>query len=748
MNRKIILYNNLYNQNCCNSCKKEFVIKDKLTCYLNLLRKFFNKYYPNYILGLIGNQETIMTDLVSNGFYTDDTSIFLHLNNNPTMVRTFGTQNKKINRTRKFSSYVSIYNQLPTFIKQMISYVNRFVPYENNNSSRGNFSIKIKNDGSIKRINGKISNNLGIHQLGLIKKKYLGTLNSYGYGSHNGNDFLWTYNNLKIPVYDNMSVSPLKLKLLLLSYYLRGSVMTGRTSNASFLSNLYTNFNSHPISSFLQSIPFTNISETFMFLMMFLFSSNLNDISTDYTVSTGTSYTYTGGIWIPTTSYSLTPKTDVYGNLDVNESAPIYFDTSGSPALDVIVLNDSIASTDTSGNFNLVDGSGNTLTTSAFKNYINSVSYDLSDNIFTYQLISGIEDLSGNSVNNITGYKIYDPSGNIYSTSNYNFFNTSYTEDNITSFSFKQGFDSSGNSLYSFFDLYEVGTNENLNIDYSIVDNEYNTLNTNLNSILGQFIDTETELGIQGNEYSNSFLTILNFAKYVDSYGLDLFITNQLLYDTLKDNGETVDASYNIYIENNLTENNSNIYYFYSVNNSLELYNFFMLQSGVLAYPTVDTTFTNLFLNSSGVSLGIITSLDYVNRLITEAGQTTITDDIVTEISADNSLISSSISLALSIILTIITVGATAALTVVQAAEVGDEIDSAATAASSILKVVKISYNTVKEGTQATSTGIQIFDAVFNIIEGLEADADFVSKIGSVISAVGSLALSGSTGLE
>ena len=35
-------------------------------------------------------------------------------------------------------------------------------------------------------------------------------------------------------------------------------------------------------------------------------------------------------------------------------------------------------------------------------------------------------------------------------------FNTSYTEDNITNFSFKQGFDSSGNSLYSFFDLYEV----------------------------------------------------------------------------------------------------------------------------------------------------------------------------------------------------------------------------------------------------------------------------------------------------
>ena len=738
--KKITLINNLYNKDCCNVCKKKIKLPDKLTCYLNYLKKFFRKFFPNYFLALIGDNENILTDLLVNGYKTSDSSIFIHLEDS-SMIKNFtgsldNSLNKNIDHNIKIvNESVFLYNSLPVVVKKMINYVNNFVPYKNNDTPKGSYTIKLSS-GKFINIKDGIPNNLGIHRLGLIKRSYINILNNFGFGADGDKKFLWKYGNLIIPVYNSYTAPSLKLKLILFAKYIKGSILSGRNANQDFINLLNTNQSVYPAVPLILTQDFSELSSVIVFIMLYLLNSvNAYAITSETTKTGFFSALPPGSI---TTNYSIDAITDIYGNIDLENDFSIYFDSSGNNSFDVVLLDTSgVSIGDLSGNFNLVDNSGNTIFISNLKDYVNSTTYDLSNNVFTYNLVNGIKDLSGVDVNSLNGYKIYDPSNNIFTNPTYNFMDTSISGD-TTTYDFKNAFDSSGNSLLSFFDLYTLSldTDDDYHIDYTIVENDYSQIESELNSLINTFINFENDVGRTfNNALSNNYLVILNFAKYLSSSistdgtsntEITNFITSQIYYDALKDADDIVDASYNILIRSDFV--NSGQIKSYTLNNTLELYAFYLTHSSILSYPITEDL-SNIFIDSSGISLGINNSTDYLSLLINGSDTTSLTNDIVSQLSVVSNIVSLASGIATAVVFLIIGIAIAVATAGAGTPTIG--VGFAA--------FFGLSVEVLTSGFAIGATTLETFTAVMSIIGAVNSTRKLITDIVSLANQVDTL---------
>jgi hypothetical protein len=712
MINKILLFNNLYNKdNCCRGCRRYVKVYDKLTCYIKFLKKYFKLYFPNYILTLIGDQENIFTDLISNGIQLGDKSIFIHFNKN-NLTRKF--KKNFLNNRNITDYYVNLYDKLPNNIKEILLYVNKYIPNNGNNNSKGNFTIKINK--KIKKLNINIPDNLGIHRIGLVKKSTLSVLNSVGYGKTNGNDLLWSLDGINIPVYTTLTISSFKMKLILLASYLRGNVLFRLQNNADLentLNNIFVNTNSISSSiSLLLSINYSSLSVALSYLFLFILNSNLTEVIEDY--SSYESYQTSG--FFGTTNYYLEPNLDEYGNLDLSNNYSLYFDLSGNKSFDVVFLNNVII--DNSGNMGIFDNSGNEIKISNFNNNISSTSYDLSNNIFTYNLKPGIVDNSGNPTTDLSGYKMFDSDNNPYDNSVY-MESTTVDSSRSVVLQLKQGFDSSGNSLLSFFDLYTLSTTDsnsidvnNLGIDYTEVENEFNTINNNFETIINNLINFESSFM---DAYSNNLLVVLYMIRGINENEIESFIPSETLYNILKDNNQITDISYNF----NYSYNGSGInqYYYVSFDNIVNVYNFFTY--AIPAFLVKDVSGSG-YTSPHTLLDSFIQNSNTGNVTVDTEGLASYDEDIT------STIITISITVAL-LIIAVVTAGVAAGLA--GAAAVAFGVTDIVESITIINNVAQTTEEIANAASKVTSALVKITGNVISEISTIESYIGFANEV-------------------
>lgn len=247
--RKITLINNLYNKdNCCNSCRKTFVIDEnkclrlKIEKSLKILSNYLNNLFGNnnnknikkrgisrsailendYELILVGNRERLLTDISKyidvNGNFIDNSGNITETPGAPFTDNTFIHLDKNSD----------FFKTLPIRIQKLIIFINKYIP--NINASR-----KVGKPILYDLINGTKANqkvikiNLGEHTLGLVKKIFIPFLLKNGYGGNlvkdiSGNKtinkkYYWKVNNFKVQIFDSTSIYYLTyLKHMLLNY--------------------------------------------------------------------------------------------------------------------------------------------------------------------------------------------------------------------------------------------------------------------------------------------------------------------------------------------------------------------------------------------------------------------------------------------------------------------------------------------------------------------------------------------------
>lgn len=409
-----------------------------------------------------------------------------------------------------------------------------------------------------------------------------------GYGGIGKINYLWKYKSQSLIVFNSETISQIQMKLLVLSNYFKGNSVSNERQNDDFHNTLSTISESSPLASLLLGMPLTSINTAYGMIMTLLTDTSISDLSgSSYTLSEYISNnsdpisSFLSASGADTNSDILSLNTDEFGNPIVEtDGTSLYFDLSGNSTKDVILVKS--IETDTSGNINIYDNNGDNYTLSQFHTLVTSTSYDLSENIYTYNLSNSF-DSSGNTIDSITGSKLYDPDDNLYLESgNISLFTTTLDVSGTASYSFDLGLDSSGNALYSFFDLYTISQsdqNDTLGIDYTDINSEYNTLVTRLNSLIEDLLLAEDSIN---DDYSNGFKSLLNMIQTIDQ---DNYFTNITLMNSLIDSGDYTESGIDIYIKDYLSSINT--YYYTTVSNLYDAYNFYL-------------TFGALFADSNG----------------------------------------------------------------------------------------------------------------------------------------------------
>ena len=354
--QKKYLYNNLYNKGCYNVCRKEYkfsrrkCLEKKIENYINFLKSFFNNdinlnrnrnleknldlnilpitnsvNLKDFSLVLMGDKETFRKDIKIN-----------LLENYKTVYNDLDLSNNSIESYFiHLNEKNEIYQQLPIRIKNIINFVNKYIPNYNNKNSVGSPVINDLLNKSNKKIN-YINIILGEHKLGLIHNELIPILMNNGYGGITDKDgsnntimnkrFNWKINKSLIQIFDSTEIN---YKKVLCSYLLNYLIATerfiiGKDTSQKDKTILLEQFNIYNYTGYLGWNYVRNLSGTISGNNYWFYNLTTGDINT-YTDSNGKKYypfpnnkfsATSNGFDITSQTYSNMIKSTQYNMLD------------------------------------------------------------------------------------------------------------------------------------------------------------------------------------------------------------------------------------------------------------------------------------------------------------------------------------------------------------------------------------------------------------------------------------------------